>query len=410
MLTKSIFASEKSANILPVKGVKLSVISCNLKSNSKPDLMLAKMSEGTTVAGVFTKSVTTAAPVEWCKKILHKSDARALIVHSGNANACTGKNGTDLVDKITRSVATALNCNDNQVYIAGTGIIGQMIPACQIINKIDKLFYNLEDDSFTLASDCIMTTDTYSKGISKVAKFGKQNATISGIAKGSGMIAPDMATMLCFIFTDAKINGDIMQKLLNRANSRTFSNINVDSDTSTNDTILFFATGKIDLRQPIIYENDPQLKDFEKKLTEVMLHLALQIVKDGEGISKFITVNCLGAKDEEDARAIARSIAESPLVKIAMAGNSPNWGRIVMAIGKAKRTINKTQLKIQFGPHVMAINGGPVCDIDINAVKKYLTRKKIHITVDVGVGHKRSTIWTCDLTHEYININSDYKS
>ncbi|NQY51858.1 MAG: bifunctional glutamate N-acetyltransferase/amino-acid acetyltransferase ArgJ [Piscirickettsiaceae bacterium] len=410
MSTKSIFAPQKSANILPVNGVQLSVISCNLKSDSKPDLMLVNMSEGTAVAGLFTQSATTAAPVDWCKKILNQSDARALIVHAGNANACTGKNGTELVKETTKFVATLLDCHKNQVYMAGTGIIGQIIPAYQIINKIDELFNNLTDDAFELASNCIMTTDTYSKGISKIAKFGEQNVIISGIAKGSGMIAPDMATMLCFIFTDAKINSEIIQKLLNRANVKTFANINVDSDTSTNDTILLFATGKIDLEQPITSENDLQLEDFEKKLTEVMLYLALQIVKDGEGISKFITVNCSGAKDENDARAIALSIAESPLVKTAMAGNSPNWGRIIMAIGKAKRDINKKKLKVQFGPYVMAINGGPVPTVDMDAVKKYLTCKEIYIFVDVGIGQRSSTVWTCDLTHAYIDINADYKS
>jgi glutamate N-acetyltransferase/amino-acid N-acetyltransferase len=372
--------------------------------------MLVELPEGTTVAGVFTRSLTTAAPVDWCKSILPSRNARALIVHAGNANAFTGRRGMTLVEQSTKAVADRLGCTADKVFIAGTGVIAEPIPEEQILDNIPQLADGLRDDAWNLASDCIMTTDTYPKGASRVAQMGGQSVTISGIAKGAGMIAPDMATMLCFVFTDAKLDGVILQEILNRVNVKTFSNVSIDGDTSTNDTLLVFATGQVAPDAPISSSTDPALRDFEEALTEVVMDLALQVVKDGEGISKFITVTCHGARTETDAHTIARSIAESPLVKTAMGGCSPNWGRIIMAVGKAGCPISKERLKVWLGPHLMASEGDPNEAVDRAAVQAYMNQTEIGITVDVGMGEKSATIWTCDLTAAYVEINAAYKT
>jgi glutamate N-acetyltransferase/amino-acid N-acetyltransferase len=404
------FAPIDAPKILPVLGVRLNGIACNLKPSGRPDLMLAELPEGTTVAGVFTRSLTTAAPVDWCKSILPKGSARALVVHAGNANAFTGRRGMALVEKSTEAIALRIGCAADNVSIAGTGIIAEPIREEQILGSIPKLVEGLRDDGWELASHSIMTTDTYPKSASRVAEISDQSVTISGIAKGAGMIAPDMATMLCFIFTDAKLDGVILQEILNRVNLKTFSNVSIDGDTSTNDTLLLFATGRIAPKASITSSADPLLHDFEKKLTEVVMDLALQVVRDGEGISKFITVSCHGARTESDAHAIARSIAESPLVKSAMGGGSPNWGRIVMAVGKAGRPISKERLKVWLGPHLMASEGDPNDDVDRVAVQAYMNQPEVSIAVDVGMGEKSATIWTCDLTAAYVEINAAYKT
>lgn len=404
------FAPLTPSEILPIAGVRLNGVACNLKPSGRPDLMLAEMSEGTTVAGVFTRSLTTAAPVDWCKSILPLRNARALIVHAGNANAFTGRRGMALVKKSTEAVASKLGCNADNVFIAGTGIIAEQIPEELILGNISQLADGLRDDTWELASQCIMTTDTYSKRASRIARIGNQVVTISGMAKGAGMIAPDMATMLCFLFTDAKIDGVVLQEVLNRVNIKTFSNVSIDGDTSTNDTMLMFATGRVVPNTPITSSTDPLLRDFEEKLTEAVMDLALQVVKDGEGITKFITVSCHGARTEADAHAIARSIAESPLVKTAMGGSSPNWGRIVMAVGKAGCPISKDRLNVWLGPHLMASEGDPNDNVDRVAVQAYMNEPEISITVDVGMGEKSATIWTCDLTSSYVEINAAYKT
>lgn len=404
------FAPKNPGQILAVAGVEVNSIACKLKASGNTDLMLAILPEGTTAAGVFTQSLTSAAPVDYCKEILSQHDARALIVHAGNANAFTGRRGVALVQKTAAAVAAITGCHPRQVYIAGTGIIGELIPDERILDNIPRLHAGLRQDGLDLAARSIMTTDTFPKGSSRRANFGGKLVTISGIAKGAGMIAPDMATMLCFVFTDAKIEGDILQDILNRVNMKTFSNISIDGDTSTNDTLLLFATGVVVPERLIVSSTDPLLADFEEKLTEVLLDLALQVVRDGEGITKFITVTVKGARTDSDAHSIARSVAESPLVKTAIAGCNPNWGRIVMAVGKAGRPIKKERLKVWIGEHLLTVDGDSNDQLDLSIVEEYMQSAEISVDVDVGVGDKQATIWTCDLTSAYIEINSAYKT
>ena len=371
--------------------------------------MLVELAEGTTVAGVFTRSLTSAAPVDWCRSILKEHSARALLVHAGNANAFTGKRGRSLVNDAVKEVAAVIECRPELVYVAATGIIGEPVPEQKVLKNIRMVHEGLKVDNWELAATSIMTTDTYPKFASAIASINSEPVTISGFAKGAGMIAPDMGTMLCFIFTDACIRGEDLQGVLNRANLRTFSNISIDGDTSTNDTLLLFATGKA-ISSEAGASEDFDLGDFEEKLTGVLMDLALQVVKDGEGIEKFLSVTVKGARTESDAHCIARSIAEAPLVKSAMGGSSPNWGRIVMAVGKAGPFIDKNRLCVWLGSHQVAREGDPNDDVDLNALLEYMLGPEIDITVDVGVGSKSATMWTSDLTVAYVEINASYKT
>jgi glutamate N-acetyltransferase / amino-acid N-acetyltransferase len=396
--------------LMPViAGVRFSALAAGLKYKGRKDLLLAELARGTQVAGVFTTSKTASAPVLWNKDILKGGKGRALVVNAGNANAFTGAAGFETVDVTVAATAKAVGCQKSQVFVASTGVIGETFNGQLIANLVHKMAKNLKSGNWKDASESIRTTDTFSKAATATAMIGGKKVTIGGIAKGSGMIAPDMATMLSFVFTDAKIPSAVLQKLLTASNKKSFNSITVDSDTSTSDTCLLFATGEAK-NGKITSAADPALKEFKAALDQVMLSLAHQIVRDGEGATKFVTINVTGAENSRAAHKIALSIANSPLVKTAIAGEDANWGRVVMAVGKAGEAADRDKISIKYGDHVIANEGGAVPDYDETPVAEYMKGDEISITTHVGVGRGKATVWTCDLTHGYIAINADYRS
>jgi glutamate N-acetyltransferase/amino-acid N-acetyltransferase len=403
-------APKKFPEMKPLAGVRLAAGACGLRYKGRTDLMLVELAPETTVAGVFTKSLTASAPVDWCRSALKGGHARALVVNSGNANAFTGKFGIAGVEETVEAAADALPCRPSTVFGASTGVIGEPLPTGKISAALPGLREALADDEWAAAAGAIMTTDTYDKGSTRTAKIGDATVTINGFAKGSGMIAPDMATMLGFIFTDATIPAGVLQEILAPINERSFNSITVDSDTSTSDTVLLFATGAGADHEAVSTVADPQLKDFREKLEEVMLDLAHQIVRDGEGASKFVTVKITGAESARAARIIGLSVANSPLVKTAIAGEDANWGRIVMAVGKAGQRADRDKLAINVGGTQVTEFGGAVDGFDEAPIAEHMKGQEINISIDVGIGNGEATVWTCDLTHEYISINADYRS
>ena len=392
-----------------VNGVRMATAKTKTKYKGRSDLLLIDLVSGTSVAGVLTQSTAPGHPVIWCRDKLQKGKARGLVVNAGNANVFNGKSGMQAVEAIAKSVGTLLHCAKNEVYVASTGVIGERLDPTKIVEKIATLKDDLQNQNWKDAAIAITTTDTFPKGSHRVVKVGKTSVNIVGIAKGSGMIAPDMATMLGFIFTDAQIPAQILQKLLTRNVKSTFNSITVDGDTSTSDTLLLFATGVAEHSVPS-NDHDPILKEFEIGLNEVMLDLAKQIVRDGEGAQKLIKINVSGASSPTSARRIGLSIANSPLVKTAIAGEDANWGRVVMAVGKSSEKADRDKLGVWFGGIKIAENGGVVDNYDERPVAKHMQGHEVIIDVDVGVGRGTATVWTCDLTHGYININADYRS
>jgi glutamate N-acetyltransferase/amino-acid N-acetyltransferase len=392
-----------------VNGVRMATAKTKTKYKGRSDLLLIDLVSGTSVAGVLTKSTAPGHPVIWCRDKLQKGKARGLVVNAGNANVFNGKSGMQAVEAIAKSVGTLLHCAKNEVYVASTGVIGERLDPTKIVEKIATLKDDLQNQNWKDAAIAITTTDTFPKGSHRVVKVGETSVNIVGIAKGSGMIAPDMATMLGFIFTDAQIPAQILQKLLTRNVKSTFNSITVDGDTSTSDTLLLFATGVAEHSVPS-NDHDPILKEFEIGLNEVMLDLAKQIVRDGEGAQKLIKINVSGASSSTSARRIGLSIANSPLVKTAIAGEDANWGRVVMAVGKSGEKADRDKLGVWFGGIKIAENGGVVDNYDERPVAKHMQGHEVIIDVDVGVGRGTATVWTCDLTHGYININADYRS
>jgi len=392
-----------------VNGVRMATAKTKTKYKGRSDLLLIDLVSGTSVAGVLTKSTAPGHPVIWCRDKLQKGKARGLVVNAGNANVFNGKSGMQAVEAIAKSVGTLLHCAKNEVYVASTGVIGERLDPTKIVEKIATLKDDLQNQNWKDAAIAITTTDTFPKGSHRVVKVGKTSVNLVGIAKGSGMIAPDMATMLGFIFTDAQIPAQILQKLLTRNVKSTFNSITVDGDTSTSDTLLLFATGVAEHPVPS-NDHDPILKEFEIGLNEVMLDLAKQIVRDGEGAQKLIKINVSGASSPTSARRIGLSIANSPLVKTAIAGEDANWGRVVMAVGKSGEKADRDKLGVWFGGIKIAENGGVVDNYDERPVAKHMQGHEVVIDVDVGVGRGTATVWTCDLTHGYININADYRS
>ena len=403
---------------LPViDGLRLATAGCRIKRTDRDDVLLVEFDSGTTVAGVLTRSKMTSAPVDWCRKNLPGGQAQALLVNSGNANAFTGSKGQVTVEEIANAISENLTCRPSRVFMASTGVIGEYLPSETITSAMNILGDQLADvnDSKTweAAASAILTTDTFPKGATASASINGTRVNIVGIAKGSGMISPDMSTMLSFIFTDAVIGSDVLQDMLSDANLRTFNSITVDSDTSTSDTVLLFATGSAG-NVEVDQASAPDLKDFRSALEAVMCDLAHQIVRDGEGASKFITINVTGAEDERGAKVIALAIANSPLVKTAIAGEDANWGRIVMAVGKAGELANRDKLAIRIGGIEIAANGEAVKGYEEAPVTKHMKGQEVNIDVDVGVANGddagSATVWTCDLTHGYISINADYRS
>ena len=392
-----------------VNGVRMATANTETKYKGRPDLLLIDLVSGTSVAGVFTNSTAPGHPVIWCRDKLPKGKARGLVVNAGNANVFNGKSGMQAVEAIAKSVSALLHCTKNEVYVASTGVIGEKLDPSKIVEKITALDGNLQNQNWKDAAIAITTTDTFPKGSHRVVKVGKTTVNLVGIAKGSGMIAPDMATMLGFIFTDAQIPSQILQKLLSRNVKSTFNSITVDGDTSTSDTLLLFATGAMEHPLPS-NDLDPILKEFEIALNEVMLDLAKQIVRDGEGAQKLIKINVSRASSAISARRIGLSIANSPLVKTAIAGEDANWGRVVMAVGKSGEKADRDKMGVWFGGIKIAENGGLVDNYDEKPVAKHMQGHEVVIDVDVGVGRGTATVWTCDLTHGYININADYRT
>jgi glutamate N-acetyltransferase/amino-acid N-acetyltransferase len=393
-----------------IRGVEFSAVEAGVRYQNRKDVMLARLAPGTTVAGVFTRSSTRAACILDCQaKLALKVPAdagAAIIVNSGNANAFTGALGQASVDAVTGSTAENLGLPASRVFSSSTGVIGEPLPHERILDALPALVTGLHTDSIGLAAQAIMTTDTFAKGASAVIDGVGGPIHIAGIAKGSGMIAPDMATMLVYIFTDAKITASVLQKMLSRNVDDTFNAITVDSDTSTSDMLLLCATGQSDAA-PV---KGAVAKAFETALHGVMLDLAKQVTRDGEGATKFVEIRVKRAASADDAHRLAMAIANSPLVKTAIAGQDPNWGRIVMAIGKSGAQADRDKLTIHFGDLLLAENGWRSPSYSEEAAAAYMLGDELVISVDMGLGRAAKTVWTCDLTHRYIDINADYRS
>jgi glutamate N-acetyltransferase / amino-acid N-acetyltransferase len=379
--------------------------------HDRDDLVLFRFDEGTACAGVFTQHAVGSAPVDWCKAALAVTggEGRALVVNAGCANAFTGEAGAEAARRVADAVSAELGCRAEAVMLASTGVIGVVLPYGKALDRMQALTVSLDPDGWGAAARAIMTTDTFPKGATAKAELGGVSVRINGITKGSGMIAPDMATMLGFVATDANLTPAVMQALLREGVARTFNAVTVDGDTSTNDTLLLFATGRSGAPQ-ITDAADPCLAGFRQALHAVLLDLAQQLVRDGEGASKFVEVRVTGAASAASARKIARTICESPLVKTAVAGEDANWGRIVMAAGRAGEPLDRSRLAIRFGDLVAAEHGAPSPTYDEAAMSAYMKRAELVIAVDVGVGEAEAVMWTCDLTHGYISINGDYRS
>lgn len=392
----------------PIAGVRAAVTRAGYKAWERSDLTFVSFAEGTAVAGVTTRSKCPSPEVEWCRAALPLGRARALVVNAGNSNAFTGDRGRAAVEAITARVAGALGCNPSDVYVASTGVIGVPLPIDKAEAGIDAVL-TAPEASWEQAAETIMTTDTFAKAAMASAMVGGTKVELVGIVKGSGMIAPDMATMLGFVFTNAAIAAPLLQTMLDEANGRSFSCITVDGDTSTSDTVLAFATGAAG-NPPITTADDAGADAFQAALADVCLQLAQLVVRDGEGASKFISIAVEGAESDASAHRIAMSIANSPLVKTAIAGEDANWGRVVMAVGKAGEPAERDKLSIRFGATQVASGGLAVEGYDEAPVAAHLKGREVDIGVSLGIGNGRATVWTCDLTHGYISINADYRS
>jgi glutamate N-acetyltransferase/amino-acid N-acetyltransferase len=396
-------------NLPPVEGVRLSVAESGIRYKNRPDLLLAAFAPGTTAAGVLTLSKVVAAPVTWCRQQLAGGTARALIVNAGNANAFTGIGGMQSVKRVTAGVAHALKCKANDVLMASTGVIGEPLPDGKITAHLPALAATLSPKGWSDAARAIMTTDTFMKVATRTARIGGVKVIINGIAKGSGMIAPDMATLLAFVFTDAAIPARVLKRLLAEANDASFNAITVDGDTSTNDTLLAFATAKAK-HKPVKSGADAHVKAFKAALSGVLTDLALQVVKDGEGAEKLITIEVKGAASDKAARIIGLTIANSPLVKTAIAGCDANWGRIVAAAGRSGQKVVQEKIEVIIGDVPVARAGARVAGFDETPVAAHMKGRDIRITVDMHLGKGKATVYTCDLTHGYIDINGSYRS
>ncbi|RKF19346.1 bifunctional glutamate N-acetyltransferase/amino-acid acetyltransferase ArgJ [Altericroceibacterium spongiae] len=392
----------------PVAGVTLRIARARYKDWDRCDLTFAELTEGTTIAGVFTRNVCCSSEVELGRENVKRGTARALIVNAGNSNAFTGYRGREAVEQIMDQVSDHLACDRKEVFVSSTGVIGVPLPKDKVRAGVEAVLTtepcNWEDAALTIG-----TTDTFTKGAHASAMIGDKRVELCGIIKGSGMIAPDMATMLGYIFTDAAIDSALLQDMLNEATKDSFNAITVDSDTSTSDTVLTFATGKAG-HAPLRSYDAPGADAFAAALRDVCQQLAHLVVRDGEGARKFIEVRVSGAISDESAHRIGLAIANSPLVKTAIAGEDANWGRVVMAVGKAGEPADRDRLSIGFGGHWAAKNGQPLADYDEAPVAEHLRGQDVLLEVDIGLGDGRATVWTCDLTHGYIAINADYRS
>lgn len=417
-MEKSPLAPEKMPDLLPVKGFRLAVAESGIKYQDRPDLMLLVADQPAVIAGVLTTSRTASAPVDWCRKVLEGGTARAVFVNAGNANAFTGQAGVDTVEKTALAVADSIRASDDEVLLASTGVIGEPLDAGLMIRHLPAMQQSMNEaasshqdlgQDWEQAAEAIRTTDTFAKATSRRLTLNGVEVTITGIAKGSGMIAPDMATMLSFIATDAAIAPAVLQAMTRRIADQSFNAITVDSDTSTSDTVLVLASGmagNAEISDPASRDAE----DFAAALHDLMVELAQLIVRDGEGATKFITITVAGAEDDQAARRMGLAIANSPLVKTAIAGEDANWGRIVMAVGKSGEKADRDRLSIAMGGVVIARDGQRVADYDETPVAEHMKGQEITIAVNAGVGDGAAVVWTCDLTHGYISINADYRS
>ncbi len=403
-------APEAFPTLEAITGVSLATAQTGIRYKGRPDVLLALFSPGTTVAGCLTTSKSSSAPVDWCKAGLKQGKARALVVNAGNANAFTGKKGVATVKAVAKAAALRFKAKSSEIFQASTGVIGEPLNPAFIVNALPELAASASPSHWDAAAKAIMTTDTFAKASIAKARLGSETVTIQGIAKGSGMIAPDMATMLVFIFTDAAIAAKPLQALLSASVAKTFNCITVDGDTSTSDTVLLFATGAKSAPKGLKTAADPRLKAFAKALDSVCHDLALQVARDGEGAEKLIEISITGAETAKAAHRIAMSIANSPLVKTAIAGEDANWGRIVMAIGKAGEKAVRDKLRIRIGGIQVANKGMRDDSYKEADIMPHMKGRHIVIEADVGVGKAKATVWTCDLTHRYIDINGSYRS
>jgi glutamate N-acetyltransferase/amino-acid N-acetyltransferase len=405
-MAKSPLAPAQFPALPNVAGVRFGTLAAGIKYQNRPDVMLAELAPGTSIAGVFTQSVTRSAAVLDCQKKLGlpAAEGAAILVNSGNANAFTGHRGMASVAALSKALADQLELSESRVFTASTGVIGEPLPHEKISTRMPELISDLDAEGIAMAARAIMTTDTYPKGASAQVETSSGPVNIVGIAKGSGMIAPDMATMLAYIFTDAQIEQVELQGLLSSLNEVTFNAITVDSDTSTSDTLILAATGASGHRV------SAQNAAFVEGLHQVMRDLAHQVVRDGEGARKFVEVRLTGAASDQDAKQHAKAIANSPLVKTALAGEDPNWGRIVMALGKSGAAAERDLIKIWLGDILVAEQGWVAASYSEEQGAAYMKNAELVIAVDLGMGSGAATVWTCDLTHDYISINADYRS
>lgn len=405
-------APKRQPKVPPVPGVRFATAEAGIRYKGRTDVWFALLDEGTQVAGVFTRSKCPSAPVDWCRENLKQGSARAVVVNSGNANAFTGLKGRDSVALTAKIAAKAASCRPEEVFIASTGVIGEPLDATKFEGVLQDCAKRATDGPWIDAAKAIMTTDTFPKALTRKARIDGHEVVLAGIAKGAGMIAPDMATMLSFVFTDAPIAAPVLQALLSKGVKGSFNAVTVDSDTSTSDTLMLFATAKATARGvPTISEiGDARLSGFKRALNSLLLELAHLVCKDGEGARKFVEVQVKGAASARSAKRVALSIANSPLVKTAIAGEDANWGRVVMAVGKAGEPADRDRLDISFGDIMVAQQGARAPSYDETAVSDYMKGEHIVITADLGIGRGKSTVWTCDLTKAYVEINGDYRS
>lgn len=395
-----------------LRGVRMTTASAGIKYKNRTDVLLMVFDKPAAVAGVFTRSKCPSAPVDFCRANLAHGSARAVVVNSGNANAFTGLKGRQATELTAKSAASAVGCGENEVYLASTGVIGEPLDATKFAGVLDTMAKDAVSDFWFEAAKAIMTTDTYPKVATRSAEIDGVKVTINGIAKGAGMIAPDMATMLSFVVTDADISSSALQALLSEGVGPSFNSMTVDSDTSTSDTLMLFATGAAaaDGQVHIERADDPKLAAFRAALNDILKDLAVQVVRDGEGATKMLEITVTGAENDAAAKRIALSIANSPLVKTAAAGEDANWGRVVMAVGKAGEMADRDKLAIWFGDVRVAVNGERDASYSEEAASNVMKQQDIPVKVDLGLGNGRATVWTCDLTKEYVAINGDYRS
>lgn len=405
-------APKKYPKMPAIEGVRIATAEAGIKYKNRTDLLAMVFDKGTEVAGVFTRSKCPSAPVDFCRQNLPDGSARILVVNSGNANAFTGKKGRETTSMTGEAASKAAGCKASEVFLASTGVIGEPLDAKKFSHLLADLVKDGKADRWADAARAIMTTDTYPKFVTATTQIDGVEVTLNGIAKGAGMIAPDMATMLSFVATDAPIAAPVLQALLSKSVGGTFNAVTVDSDTSTSDTLLLFATGAAAKRgvARVTDAADPRLMTFKRALNKLLKTLALQVVRDGEGARKQIEVTVTGAKSARSAKRIALSIANSPLVKTAVAGEDANWGRVVMAVGKSGEPADRDRLSIWFGDNRLAHEGERDSAYSEERTSAYMKRDEITIRADLGIGRGKATVWTCDLTKEYVAINGDYRS